>query len=268
MTVASPGATPPRSELQVAIAVWKALFLREAAARLSTGRAAWAWVLLEPVLHVAVLMAIFSYVRDSSMPGVEFALFLAIGVLGFQMFRNCAQRCIGAIEANQAMFIYRQVRPVDAGLVRCVLEGVLQFLVVALLLGGAYIAGFNVTMLDPLRFLVTLFLLWLVGTGLGLLVSAGSRLVPEIGRIMGFVFTPLYFTSGVFFRPEMAPPLIREWLLMNPLVHGIEALRAAMFPAYHALPEISLVYLFQWGIVLVFLGLAVQVRLARRLASR
>jgi len=35
--------------LRVTFSVWKAMFLREAVARLSAGRAAWLWLLLEPV---------------------------------------------------------------------------------------------------------------------------------------------------------------------------------------------------------------------------
>lgn len=256
-----------RSSTEVALAVWRALFLREAAARLTVGRAAWAWALLEPLMHVILLMAVFSVFRDRSMPGVEFALFLAIGVLGFHMFKNVAQRCIGAVEANQAMFTYRQVRPVDAGLVRCLLEGVMQVVVIVILLGCTYIAGFSVIPVDPLRFLAALFVLWFFGSGLGLVLSAGSRLVPEIGRVANLLFTPLYLTSGVFFRPEMAPPEYRDILLLNPIVHGIEGLRGAMFPAYHPLPAISLGYLGAAGVIAVFLGLALQVRLARRLAA-
>lgn len=257
-----------RSSLEVAMAVWRALFLREAAARLTVGRAEWVWAILEPVLQVAMLMAVFSLLRDKSMPGVEFAMFLAIGVLGFSMFRTIAQRCIGAIEANRGMFTYRQVQPVDAGLVRCVLEGVLQVLAIIILLVCSYIAGFSVIPVDPLYFITAIFLLWVFGSGFGLILSAGSRLIPEIGKVATVLFVPLYLTSGVFFRPEMAPPAYREYLLLNPVVHGIEGLRAGMFPAYHPLPDISLTYLAGAGIVVVFLGLALQVRLARRLATK
>lgn len=259
---------PGRSAPQVAYAVWRALFLREASARFSVGRAAWVWVVLEPVLHVALMMAIFSYMRDSSLPGVDFALFLAVAVLGYHMFKNPAQRSIGAIEANQSMLTYRQVRPVDMVLVRCFLEGVLQLVVIFLLLTGVRIAGFEVTLVDPMGFLQWLLLLWLFGCGVGLALSAGSRLVPEIGRVATLLFMPLYLCSGVFYRPEMAPPDVRAWLLMNPLVHGVEGLRATVFPAYHVLQEISMGYLAFSAVVALFFGLAIQLRLARRLAAR
>lgn len=44
-----------RSPASITWAVWKALFLREAVARLFAGRAAWMWILVEPVMHMGYL---------------------------------------------------------------------------------------------------------------------------------------------------------------------------------------------------------------------
>ena len=55
---------PLRTPLQVTLAVWKALFLREAVARLSRERLAWLWVLAEPVGHICILVAIRIVIRQ------------------------------------------------------------------------------------------------------------------------------------------------------------------------------------------------------------
>lgn len=44
---------PPRNPLTVTFAVWNALLLREALSRLFGRRAAWFWLLFEPIFHVA-----------------------------------------------------------------------------------------------------------------------------------------------------------------------------------------------------------------------
>src|SRR3546814_2028028 len=44
----------------VTLSVWKALLLREALARLFSGRASWFWLIAEPILH----MAMFGYIRS------------------------------------------------------------------------------------------------------------------------------------------------------------------------------------------------------------
>jgi len=257
-----------RSAPAVTLSVWKALFLREAVSRLAAGRAAWLWLLLEPVAHVAVLMLIFSFVRDRVVPGVSFALFLMVGVIGFNMFRNASSRSIDAITANAALFSYRQVKPVDTVLVRAALEGLIEFVVLVILCAGAILIGLDAVPHDPLGVWIALLLLTGFGAGLGLVFSVGADLVPEIGKIVKLAFTPLYFMSGVMFPPMLLPQYVREWFFLNPAAHGLEALRGAFFADYHVAPELDLGYLAAWALIAIFLGLALHVRYAQRLLAR
>lgn len=258
----------PRSPAAVTLSVWKALFLREAVSRIAAGRAAWLWLLLEPIAHVVLLMLIFSFVRDRVVPGVSFALFLLTGVIGFNFFRHTLSRGIDAIGANAALFSYRQVRPVDTVLVRGALEVFLEVIVFILLCAGATFVGMRAVPDDPLGVVVALGLLGAFGTGLGLIVSVGADLVPEIGRVVRLALTPLYFMSGVMFMPMLLPAKAREWFFLNPAAHGLEALRAAFFSAYPAAPELDLGYLAIWATIAVFVGLALHVRFAQRLLAR
>jgi len=257
-----------RTSVDITISVWKALFLREALTRLSAGRAAWVWLLLEPVAHVAFLMVIFSAVRQRVLPGIEFALFLAIGVVGFHLFKNSAQRSIGAISANMALFTYRQGKPVDTVFVRVFLEGLIQLFVGVALLASMSLFGFDVLPHDPLGALLAWVLLWLFGAGLGLILSVGARLVSEIGKIANLMFTPLYFISGVLFAPFMLPPKIQELLLLNPVMHGLEALRASFFSGYHLVPGVSLGYLSAFAMLSLFFGLALHVRFSIKVVTQ
>ncbi|MEO8333119.1 MAG: ABC transporter, partial [Gallionella sp.] len=67
-----------RTPLNITISVWKALFLREAVSRLSTGRAAWLWLLLEPVFGIVFLMFIFTALRMHTVGGVSTAVWLML----------------------------------------------------------------------------------------------------------------------------------------------------------------------------------------------
>jgi capsular polysaccharide transport system permease protein len=49
-----------RSSASITLSVWNAIFLREAVSRVSGGRAAWVWLLLEPVAHLTVLLVVLS----------------------------------------------------------------------------------------------------------------------------------------------------------------------------------------------------------------
>jgi capsular polysaccharide transport system permease protein len=244
------------------------LLLRETVNRLAAGRGAWAWLLIEPLVHVLFMLTMFTVVRVTNIGGIDATLWLTIGLLAFFQFRRTANQCTNAISANRALFTYRQVKPVDTVLVRAACEGFLMLLVLLMSMGVLALLGHDVIPADPLALLGALAGLWLVGLGFGLVTSVAVELIPEMQRVIGFVMLPAYFMSGVMVQIGAIPEPYRSFLAMNPLVHGLETARLSFAPYYHTLTDLSLGYLYGWALVLIFLGLALQVRFATRVASQ
>lgn len=259
--------TAVRSAASVTYAVWRALFLREAVFRLSGSRTAWLWLLLEPVFHIAFIMLFFELVRMQTIPGADPAMFVMTGLLGFFMARNTALRSMEAINANAALFAYRQVKPVDTVLVRAALEGFINLVVALIILTGAGLLGMDLTINDPLEVIVAFAGLWLGGLGLGLMLAVANQLLADLANIVKIMFIPVYFVSGVMFPVLIVPQPYRDWLFYNPFLHGIEALRGGFFPHYYVVPETSLSFLYGFALVSIFLGLALHVRYARKLIT-
>lgn len=257
-----------RSALSITCSTWKALLLRETVNRLAAGRGAWAWLLIEPLVHVLFMLTMFTVVRVTNIGGIDATLWLTIGLLAFFQFRRTANQCTNAISANRALFTYRQVKPVDTVLVRAACEGFLMLLVLLMSMGVLALLGHDVIPADPLALLGALAGLWLVGLGFGLVTSVAVELIPEMQRVIGFVMLPAYFMSGVMVQIGAIPEPYRSFLAMNPLVHGLETARLSFAPYYHTLTDLSLGYLYGWALVLIFLGLALQVRFATRVASQ
>jgi len=257
-----------RTSSLIAWTVWKALFLREAVARLSAGRAAWLWLILEPVVHLVFIIVLFGVVLQRVVPGIDFSLFIATGILGFILLKNTATRSKEAINANDTLFTYRQVFPVDTVLVRAALEGLLFLITALCLVTGLGVFGYEVFPHDFLRVLSGFVALWMAGIGLGLIFSVVSQLIPESGKVSGMLFGPLYFLSGIMYPPSAIPPAYQSWFLLNPFVHGIETIRTAFFPQYHTIPGVSMGYLLAFAMVTICLGLALHVRFAPRLIAK
>lgn len=262
------GTTALRSPLNVTLSVWQALFLREAVTRLSRERMAWLWLLAEPVMHIVFLMFIFEVIRLRVVSGIDTAVWIMVGLLAFFMFRRPAQQGMNAVGANQALFTYRQVKPVDTVLVRAILEGFLMVVVAVVVLIGAYLYGLAVVPADPLAVLEAFVALWLVALGFALIASVAREMVPELGRFIAMLLRPLYFFSGVIFPLERIPQPYREWLMLNPVAHGLEATRLGFAPGYRAVPETSVAYMYGFALIAVFLGLALHRRFSVRLATR
>ena len=254
--------------LQSTFHVWKALFLREVLSRLFGGRASWFWLLAEPVFHVSYVTVLFSVVRVRHVGGIHTALWVACGMLTFFMFNRVATQASNALSANQALFTYRQVKPVDTVLVRAFVEAFLMVFVIAIMLLLLYLFGVQPLPQDPLAVMQALFGMWMLGLGYGLFASTVTKLLPEAGRVLGFVMMPMYLVSGVIFPLAMVPPPYRGWLMYNPVAHGLEAVRLGFAPYYHAVPELSLPYLYFWALGLLFFGLVLHRRYAQRLVTR
>jgi capsular polysaccharide transport system permease protein len=257
-----------RSSAQITHAVYRALFLREALSRLTSGRAAWFWLLAEPVFHVSYMLFIFTVIRVRTVGGIDTVLWLMAGMLGFFMFRRTGTQVSNAINSNKSLFTYRQVLPIDTALVRALLEGFLMTFIAGILLAGAALLGHSVLPADPLAVLEAFFGLWLFGLGFGLVASVASELVPELGRVIHFIMMPMYLLSGVIFPLSAVPLPYREWLMYNPVAHGLEAARLGFAPHYHAVPELSIPYMYFFALVSIFWGLALQRRFALRLVTQ
>ena len=262
------GAHIARTSLAITLSVWKALFLREALSRLFSGRATWFWLLAEPVFHVGYLVFIFTVIRVRTVGGIDTTVWLITGILAFFMFRRTGIQVMNAISANQALFTYRQVKPVDTLLVRGGLEGLLIIVIASILLGAAALFGHSVVPADPLAVLEAFFGLWLVGMGFGLMTSVAVELVPELGQVIKLVMRPMYVVSGVIFPISAVPQPYRDWFMLNPVAHGLEAVRLGFAPHYHAVPELSIAYIYGFALVSIFLGLALHRRFALRLVTQ
>ncbi|MDR0215252.1 MAG: ABC transporter permease [Comamonas sp.] len=258
----------PRNSLSVTFAVWNALFLREAVARLSATRGAWVLIVLEPVLHVSYMLFIYTAIRAKSVAGADVALWLVLGMTGYFTVQHIFRRAMGAIDANKALFAYRQVRPIDTVIVRAALEALLGILVLLALLIVLAFLDRNITPSEPMETISAFFGLILSAFGIGLILSVVSDFAPEVGNLVSLLFRPLFILSGVIFPLSSIPVKYREWAFYNPFAHGLELLRSSFFPIYHAAPEANFRYLYGFALVTIFLGLALQVRFAQKLRSK
>ncbi len=235
---------------------------------MSRQRAGWLWLLLEPVVHIVFLMGLFTMFRVRVLGGIDVAVWIMVGLLAFFVFRRPAAQAASVLANNQVLFSYRQVKPVDAVLVRAVLEGVLMAVIAIILFAATALYGVLSFPADPMAVVGGFFGLWLYGLGYMLITSAAIVVQPELGRVMILALLPLYLVSGVMFPLTIIPPPYRDWLLINPVLHGVEATRAGFATHYQVSSELSIAYLYGCALIAIFLGLALHRYFARRLAAQ
>jgi capsular polysaccharide transport system permease protein len=80
--------------------------------------------------------------------------------------------------------------------------------------------------------------------------------IPSVANVMRIPLRILYFASGAFFLPDAMPPVIRNVIEWNPVLHGITLFRHGYYPRYDS-HMLDTQYLFIWSIGCVLAALVV-----------
>ncbi len=242
------------SPLQNTLSTWYALFLRETLQRLFGVRMGWAWLIVEPGMHMFIISFIWTVIRKGEMGGMDVAVWIITGMLAFFLFRRTATQAMHSIDCNRAFFAFRQVRPFDTVFIRSCVEAYIMTFVSLFILCIAAFIGRDVYPHNPLLIITALFGLWSFGLGYGMVTSVIMRLIPETSHLLSLIMMPLYFLSGVIMPIMSIPQPYRNYLLYNPIVHGLEAVRLGFFPYYNTI-SYNLPYLFMWSLSTIVLGM-------------
>ena len=243
-----------RSSWQIQKAVLHALLTRELKTRFGQYRLGIVWALLEPLMQMAFFMAMFYFQERTSVSGLALPVFLATGLVPFFYFNKVISQSMGAVSANQNLFIYRQVRVFDAFLTRFVLEAVIAFITLATILLGSAWLGVNVVVVNSLKFLLLFVLLSIFSFGISLVFGVLNKLYPEAGKFLPVALRPLFFISGAFFTINDMPSSLHAFLLWNPLLHIFELMRSC-FATHYNTSLVSLSYVWVTTLISITLGM-------------
>jgi capsular polysaccharide transport system permease protein len=209
--------------------VMHALLMREVITRYGRQNLGVLWVFVEPMIFTLGVTALWTAAgmnHGSSIPIVAFAV---TGYSSVLLWRNCAGLSIGAIQSNIALLHHRNVRVIDAILVRCIIEitGVAaSFSILSLLF--IYFGWMNFPV-DALQVFFGFFMLAWFGTALALVIAAATSFSHVVEKLWAPATYLLFPLSGAAFMADWLPPKFREIVLYLPMVHGVEILREGYF---------------------------------------
>jgi capsular polysaccharide transport system permease protein len=239
-----------------------ALLLRETKTRFGANQLGYLWAFLEPALWIGMFVGFYGLVGRMAPPGMSVVAYLTTGIVPFSLFRDTAQRCMSAIDANKGLLFYPQVRPLDLVIARAILEAATHFGVMALLMGGLVLYEGLPRIDSLLQTFAGLALASGFGGALGLLCCGLSVYTPTVERLFPSVVRLVFWLSAVFHPVESLPKNMRDVLLLNPVTHAIELVRGGWFPGYDA-RHADAGYVLAWILILSFFGLSLE-RMARR----
>lgn len=245
----------PRSPLQIKKSVIFALVQREARSRFGDRRMGASWTLIEPICHLLILSVLFGLIRGRTMAGIDFPVFVLVGLAPFLLFRNIAMRLMNSPKENRALFAYKQIKPLDTYIARVLVEFSISASTYAILVFGFAWYGFDMSIKSPIAWMLTILLGVLFSFGLGIMFSLIAHAIPSSTLFIRMMFFPLYFISGVLIPVSYLPHAMLPLLLLNPFLHLLELIRAQIFPHYVLIDGVSPYYVIAFTLVLLFVSL-------------
>ncbi len=251
-------ATPFIRSLQIHFRIIGALLMREVLTRYGRHNIGFLWLFFEPMSFTLGVTALWSLAGAHQTSTIPIAAFALTGYSSVLLWRNMPARCIKAIEPNLALMYHRNVKVIDVFASRIVLEiaGVSASFIT---LGIVFTAiGWIEPPEDILKVIFGFIMLAWSGASFALLLGAlneRSEIVEKLWHPMSYLLFPL---SGAAFMVDWLPTAGQKYILLLPMVHGVEILREGYFgSAIH--PHYDMAYMAIVNLCLLLLALS-QVR--------
>jgi homopolymeric O-antigen transport system permease protein len=185
------------------------------------------WVVLQPLLIMAVCSIFFGYLARVPSDGLPYPLFMFAGLLPWQLFASALADCSSSLVTNQNLItkIYfpRLVIPIAAVLPRVVDFACAFFVLVAML----FYYGVSLTWA---LWTLPLFILLAVMTSfaVGLWLSALNVEYRDVRYVVPFLAQFWFFVSPVAYPSSLVPERWKVLYSLNPMVGVVEGFRWAL----------------------------------------
>lgn len=241
--------------------IW-ALTLREMLTRYGRHNIGFLWLFVEPMIFTLGVTAVWTALKSvhgSNLPIVAFAV---TGYSSVLLWRNMPTRTISAISPNLPLLYHRNVRPIDIYLSRLLLEAAGATISFVFLVIVFHFIGWMSLPEDVLQIVGGWLMIAWFGAGLALLfgaISERSELIEKFWHPLSYLLFPL---SGAAFIVDALPPEGQKWILLLPMVHGVEYVREGYFGS-QIVAHYDLAYMALCNTVLTIVGLSQVARVSR-----
>lgn len=240
-----------------------ALLLREVRVRFGASSLGYMWALVEPLSGILLFTIAFQMIGKPPLAGDSLALFFALSMLGYDVYRRINNQVGSALVANAALLTYPIVKPVDTFLARGMLEFATGSLNLVLAIALLMIVEDVPAPAHIDRVVGGVLCLAGLGFGMGCINATIDQYFASWRYIESVIQRPVFLMSGIFFTPASMPSEVYAILAWNPIIHGIEWMRYGYYEGYRS-DHVDIYYLVGWGLVTTVVGLACQRYLGRK----
>lgn len=199
--------------------------------RFAHSRLAGFWLLVQPLVQVAIFALILSSVLSSRLPGVSnkygYTVYLLAGISAWSLFGETLSRCVGVFVDNAGLLkkisfprVSLPVIVIGASLVNFLaLIGVTTIFLLAM---GAF-PGVAYLWLVPLAGLVCAF-----GASLGILLGVLNVFMRDVGQLTGVIVSLWFWFTPIVYPFSVVPSGVAAAMKWNPMLPAVTAFQDIM----------------------------------------
>lgn len=181
-----------------------------------------AWSVLNPLLMMIVLSAVFSYVFKFQID--HFPVYLILGQTLFSLMSDSTSSAMGSIVWSASLIkkirIEKMIFPIES-VAFALVNFTVSLIAVAMVLAFFQIAPSVSILLLPLLLLYVVIFC----AGLGLLLSSLAVFFRDIMHIWGVIITAWTYATPLFYPVEALAPWMQKVMQFNPMYHFVTYFR-------------------------------------------
>mgnify|MGYP006190574187 CR=1 FL=1 len=187
------------------------------------------WFFIQPIFTTLIFSFVFGNLAGISTDGLPQPLFYLAGITAWNYFSDCITKSSIVFTQNTGIFgkVYfpRLIMPLSIVISNLIRFGVQFLLFVFYMIYFTYKgADFGMTSAAFL-FPYIVFLMALLGMGLGLIVSAMTTKYRDLSFLIGFGVQLMMYATPIIYPLSAAPEKYKYWIELNPMSNLIETFR-------------------------------------------
>jgi capsular polysaccharide transport system permease protein len=209
-----------------------------------------------PLVHILILLGIFTAFGRSAPYGESMTVFFATGLVPFMAFSYMSRFTMLSVIMNRPLLAFPAIKLLDIVVARALLEMLGSCCTVIILLIIFWCFDIDFMPMDIVQAVFALGAAMLLGIGFGILNGIIAMAVPTWATGYALIIVVFYIISGITFVPDALPETIRYYLSFNPSLQTVEWMRAAYYEGYSTILDKE--YTISFGALTIFLGLIVE----------
>lgn len=212
------------------------------------------WVILEPMLLTVGVLVLWSVIKGGYEHGVRVVELVLTGYMTLTLWRHLTNSMSLLFRRSIGLLYHSRITLLDVVLSRVLLEFIGTTAALLFVLTTLVLFGVVAPVQDWSLVIGGWLLMAMLATGVGLVLliaTERNETAEKFIQPIQYLLVPL---SGIFFMVSWLPPTAQELILLNPMVHTVEMLRAGFFGA-GVETHFSASYVLAWSGLLIFMGM-------------